>query len=94
MHRLGVALVGGRKIERACLGKVFLHANAFFVEAAKTELRRRQSLLCRKLKPTCRLLLIRRNTAALRKSHRDFEFRRGIAGDCRCAQRRATDRVR
>src|SRR5207253_10351214 len=39
VHRLGIALLGGRDVKAACLHQVLFYALAFFIEAAETVLR-------------------------------------------------------
>jgi hypothetical protein len=94
VHGLAVALFGSGAIVITGCGEVFLHAGAFFVEGPEAEHRRRKPAFGSAVQPARGLFAVLRNAAAVGKPHANFVFGRGIAGECRCAQRGTADRRR
>jgi hypothetical protein len=92
VHGLAVALFGGGAIVITGCGEVFLHAGAFFVEGPEAEHRRRKPAFGSAVQPARSLFAVLRNAAAVGKPHANFVFGRGLAGECRCAQRGTADR--
>ena len=72
MQRLGVAGFARGEIEVARGIEVLLDAQAFLVEAAEAELRRRQAVLGGAIEPVRRLGEVLRHATAFGKAHRDF----------------------